>query len=380
MANENGIKKTDWVSSFVLVGRAKVNDYTFKIDAKSERSSWIYNSMNLGVDCGEKYGCVYSELMGGYSEDKENILHLHGKDDEGNEDWSKQIKVDFEDRFNEDVIEEVGDGCFTEIGLEKTTAGNVYKKKFLSAYDAIAYAQEHLTDGMPIVVRGRLQYSMYNDHVQVHKTIQRITLISNEENLNCHASFTQTILLDKDSASLKDIDKDKSVMYINARVLDYVKEINGVEIKGNYPYNVTFEYPMNLAKPDLCKKVYEKLFKVKKDVTQMTFEGDFVEGGAQVTATKDDIPEDIQELIDMEVLDEAEVLAKLSSGGSRERRMVLRKPFFKLVGEDKTAVLQKFEQRYTEDDLAIDLGEDEAPFEEGESSGDDSDMSWLEDL
>ena len=31
-------------------------------------------------------------------------------------------------------------------------------------------------------------------------------------------------------------------MYIDAKVLDYVKEINGVEIKGQYPYNVQFEY------------------------------------------------------------------------------------------------------------------------------------------
>ena len=63
--------------------------------------------------------------------------------------------------------------------------------------------------------------------------------------------------------------------------------------------------------------------------------------------------------------------------------MVLRKPHIKLVGEDKIPTLQKFEQKYTEDDLAIDLGgdEEELPFDEDEySSDDDSDMSWLEDL
>ena len=67
MANEkkSGIAKSDWASSFSLIGEAKVNDYTYKIDAKSEKSSWIYNSLNLGVDCGEKHGTVYVELMGG---------------------------------------------------------------------------------------------------------------------------------------------------------------------------------------------------------------------------------------------------------------------------------------------------------------------------
>ena len=55
MANEkSGIKKTDWKSNFVLVGAVKVNDYTFTIDKQSERSSWVYNSMSLNIDCGEK--------------------------------------------------------------------------------------------------------------------------------------------------------------------------------------------------------------------------------------------------------------------------------------------------------------------------------------
>lgn len=377
MAN---IVKKDWASSFTLIGEAKVNDFSFKIDAKSEKSSWIYNSLNLGVDCGEKFGTVYAELMGGYSEDRENLIYAHGKDENGNDDWSKQITVDWEDRFNEDIIEEVGEGSFLTVGLEKTTAGKTYYKHFLSAYDAIAYIQEHLTDGTVVNVRGRLQYSVYNGITQVRKTIQSIVLSGVDEPSKYRANFTQSILLDKDSASLKNIDKDKGVMYVDARVLDYVKEVNGTEIRGQYPFSKQFEFEMDFTKPDICKKIVDKVFKVKKDVTQITFEGDFIEGGAQVTATEDDIPEDIKELIKAEVFDEAEVLTKLSSGGSRERRMVLRKPTIKLVGDDKTPVLQKFENRFTEDELVIDLGDEETPFEEEESSSDDGSMDWLNDL
>ena len=69
------IKKTDWQSSFNLIGRPVVNDYTFKIDEKSEKSNWVYNAMNLGVDCGEKHGTVYAEMMGGYSEENENRIY-----------------------------------------------------------------------------------------------------------------------------------------------------------------------------------------------------------------------------------------------------------------------------------------------------------------
>ena len=72
------IKKEDWVSNFTLIGKAKINDYTFKIDEKAEKSDWIYNSMNLGVDCGEKHGTVYAEMLGGYADERENVIYAHG--------------------------------------------------------------------------------------------------------------------------------------------------------------------------------------------------------------------------------------------------------------------------------------------------------------
>lgn len=389
MANEkNVITKSDWVSNFTLIGEAKVNDYTFKIDEHSNKSSWIYNSMNLGIDCGEKFGTVFADLMGGYSEDRENIIYVHGKDENGNDDFGQTFTVDWEDRLNDEVLESVGDLCFITVGLEKTTTGKTYYKNFLSAYDAIAYAQEHLEDGMVVNVRGRLQYSIYNDNVQVRKTIQSIVLSNVDDSSKYVARFTQSVLLDKDSASLKDVDKDKSVMYVNARVLDYLKELNGVEIRGQYPYNVTFEFPMDLTKQETCKKIYEKLFKVKKNVRQVTFEGEFVEGGAVVQTSWEDVPDDIKDLVEIGVYSKEEALQKCSANGSRERRMLLKKPYIKLVGDDKTAVIQVFDDKYTEDELIIDTGaaeddEEEVPFEEdkpSDESSDDDSMSWLDEL
>ena len=382
MANDkSGIKKTDWKSSFVLVGAVKVNDYTFTIDKQSERSSWVYNSMSLNIDCGEKYGTVRAEMFGGYSPDRENIIYAHGKNYNGNDDFSKQMTIAWEDRFDDTILDEVGELSFITVGLEKTTNGKTYCKNFLSEYDAIAYAQEHLEDGMVVNVKGRLQYSSYNDTVQVRKTIQSIVLSSADEPSKYYARFSQSVLLDKDSASLKDVDKDKGVMYVNARVLDYVKEINGTEVNGQYPFMQQFEFPMDFTKPELCKKVYDKLFKVKKNVRQVTFDGIFVEGGATVTATMDDVPDDIKELIDMGIYSEEEALAKCSASGSRERRMILQKPAIKLVGDDKTPVIQIFDDKYEEDELVINVADDEdAPFDTDEQSSDDSDMSWLDAL
>lgn len=386
MAEKKTITKKDWVSNFTLIGKPKISDeYTFKIDEKSEKSSWIYNSMNIGIDCGEKHGVVYAEMMGGYSEENENKIYAHGKKDDGSDDFDKQIIVNWDDRFNDDVLEEIGDLSFITIGLEKTDKDKTFYKKFLSAYDAIAYVKEHLTEDMVVNVRGSLKYSSYNDNVQVRKNITSIALSKADDASKYKATFTQSVLIDKDSASLKNIDKDKGVMFVDTKVLDYVKEVNGVEVKGQYPYNKQFEFEMNFENEKQCKTICEKLFKVKKGVTQITFEGEFVEGGAVVTATWDDIPDDIKDLVEMGMYSKEEALAKCTANGSRERRMVLKKPMIKLVGDDKTPVIQKFDERYKEEDLVLDYlfdkKSDEAPFDtDDETDSDDNSMDWLSKL
>ena len=116
---------------------------------------------------------------------------------------------------------------------------------------------------------------------------------------------------------------------------------------------------------------------MKKGYTQITFEGDFIEGGAVVTATLDDIPQDIKDMIDCGIYTESEALVKCSSNGNRVQRMVLRKPLTRLVGEEKIAVLQIFPERYTEDDLIFDTSiEDDT----GKNTTIDEDLDWLKSL
>lgn len=382
------IEKSDWVSNFTLIGEAKVSDYTFKIDEKSEKSNWTYNALNLGVDCGEKFGTVYCEMMGGYSADKENVIFAHGKDSNGRDDFDSPMQVAWEDRDNESILEDIGDLCFITVGLEKTDKEKTYYKKFLSAYDAIAYVKEKLVDGMVVNVKGNLKYSEYNGNTQVRKNITSIVLSSVEEKDKYVARFTQSILLDKDSVSLKkeNIDKDKSVVYVNAKVLDYVKEYNGIEVKGQFPFSKQFEFELDFNNEEQCKKIFEKLLKVKKDITQVTFEGNFIEGGATVSVTWDDVPDDIKDLVDMGVYTKEEALARCSSNGAKERRMVLKKPYIKLVGDDdnKVPVVQKFEGKYKEQDLVLDClssnENEEVNKDDIAESTDADDMSWLNNL
>ena len=341
------LTRENWIANFNLIGEAVIKnpEYTYKINERSEKSAWIYNSLNLGVDCGEKCGIVYAELMGGYSDERQNIIYAHGKKDDGSDDFSNRIEVAWEDRFNEEVLAEIGEMCFITVGLEKTNKGKTYYKKFLSAYDAIKYVEENLEDGMVINVKGNLKYSTYQDNTQVRKEITSIVL-SGAERDKYAARFTQSILIDKDSTDLKALDKDKGVIYVNARVLDYVKEMNGLEIKGQYPFPKEFEYAFaDISNGERCKKAYNGLFKVKKGVTMITFDGEFIESGATVTMTLADLPDDIQELV---------VIG---------------------ISKDSVASHKKFEEKYSEDDLIFDFP-DNNPEDELDEITPDDDLSF----
>ncbi len=350
------LEKKNWSNTFMLIGEAKINDYTYKIDEKSTKSDWIYNSLNLGVFCGEKSGTVYSELMGGYGAERNNVIYVHGKDENGKDDFENRFIVDWEDRGNEEILETIGDFCFMTVGLELDKNDKIFYKKFLTPYDMIAYVKEHLEEGMVVNVKGNLKYSMYEGNTQCKKEITSITLSRADSVDKYCAKFTQTMLLDKDSIGKPD--KKTGILPITSKVLDYVKEWKGKEVKCNIPYSKNFEYELDMSKPEVSKKVIDKLFKVSKGVTEITFEGELIEGGATVTATLDDIPDDIKSLIDIGVYSEEEALAKCSINSGRERRMVIRKPVIKMVENkdgDKTPVIQKFEKKYEDEDLILDF-------------------------
>ncbi len=399
---KKAIESTNWMSTFNLLGKAKVNDFTFKINEKSQKSDWIYNTMNIGIDCGEKYGTVFCEMMGGYGENRNNVIYAHGKEEDGKDDFSTPIIVDWDDRNNEIILKTIGDLSFITVGLEKNEKGKIFYKKFLSPYDAIAYIKECLSDDTVVNIRGNLKYSIYDGKTQVHKNITSIVLSKIDDESKFVSKFTQSILIDKDSANLKNIDKDKGVMYVDGKVLDYLKEFNGVTLintkgeakGGQFPFDKQFEYKFpDLSNAEQCKKIMDKLFKVKKGITQITFEGNFVEGGATVKATLDDIPDDIKDLIECGVYTEEEALARCSTNGKREQRMIIHTPVTKLVGDDenKVPVLQIFKERYSEDEIVLDylyssadniedFEEIYTPDDDDEESNDDDDLDWLDKL
>ena len=341
-------------AAFNLIGRVKVTDKTFNLD-NSYDSGWTDNSMYVGVDCGNG-NTVYAEMRSGFFPDKDNVIRAYSKDEKDDAGKSKSVEIAWEDRLDESLYDSISDSSFLTVGVEKDVKDKTVYKKFLTAYDAVEYLNEHLEDGMIVNVKGTIGYSEYEGNVSTKKEITSIVLSKIDDEADFKATFSQTILVDSKSIGKKN--DDKGTMELAAYVVDYVgkPKIDGekIEVKKNVTYPKIFEVAIN-ENPEITAKMLQRFFKPKKGkITEITVTGNLVEGGSTVNITEDDIPDDIKELIEMGLYSEEEAEKKIAVGnGNRERRMIIVKPDITYVGtgDDRKPTVAFEDGKYDEDDL-----------------------------
>lgn len=375
-------------ATFNLIGRAKVTDKTFNLD-NSYDSGWTDNSMYVGVDCGNG-NTVYAEMRSGFFPDKDNVIRAYSKDEKDDTGKSKSVEIAWEDRLDESLYDSISDSSFLTVGVEKDVNDKTVYKKFLTAYDAVEYLNEHLENGMIVNVNGTIGYSEYEGNVSTKKEITSIVLSKIDDEADFKATFSQTILVDSKSIGKKN--NDKGTMELAAYVVDYVgkPKIDGekIEVKKNVTYPKTFEVAIN-ENPEITDKMLQRFFKPKKGkITEITVAGNLVEGGSTVNITEDDIPDDIKELIEMGLYSEEEAEKKIAVGnGNRERRMIIVKPDITYVGtgDDRKPTVAFEDGKYDEDDLyfyeqaLLDAGaeprsDDDTDSENEETSSEDDDL------
>ena len=391
-------------ASFTLIGKAKINDYTFDLDHEYD-SGWTSNNMNIGIDCGDG-NVVYAEMSGGYfpaKYNRDNKVYVHGVkvDDNGKnvDDYENTFTIDWDDRNDSSILETIGKGCFITVGIEKDEKGNTFYKDFLTEYDAVQYLSEHLADETVVNVKGVISYETDGEKVYIKKKINNIAL-SKAESDKFKATFVQTILLD--DGSIGKPDKEKNTIPMSVYVVDYIgkPKINGqkIEVKKNFAIPVNMEFGIG-ENAELAAKQLSKFFKAKKnEIIEMTVEGNLVEGGSIVNITTDDIPDDIKELIEMGFYSEEEALAKCAVGNtSREKRMIITKPSITYIGEgdNRKPTVSRDDKKYKPTDLqffsaylaTLDLdnpsdNNGNGVNDDTDSSGNDEDtfMKMLEDL
>ena len=372
------------ISKFELVGKLKLNDFSFTLDKKSKNSDWIYNQAKLIVNAGNGNE-VSCELMGGYGEKRKNVLYVCGKklSDKSTpekeiyvDDFENQYTIAWEDRHDETIIAEIGSSKFKRVGIEVDTEGKIVTQKFLSPYDMIKYISENKDkiDGKVVRINGTVKYKVYNGNFQKVKEIDSI-FISKAEEKDFKAEFTQTILIEKDSFGKKD--KETGLFDVSAYVVENLKDYDGKDItvknKKGKPVGRNIPLPFMMYAEN---EKLEKLFKVKRDtVTELTVIGNIIEGKAKSTVSYDDLDDDMKELIDMGAYDLETLAQTISTKGERVSQWVIQKPVVKMVGEgeDKTPQISRTEEKYTSDDLIMDflnIEDDEFPFGENEEEED----------
>lgn len=375
-------------AAFNLIGRVKVTDKTFNLD-NSYDSGWTDNSMYVGVDCGNG-NTVYAEMRSGFFPDKDNVIRAYSKDEKDDAGKSKSVEIAWEDRLDESLYDSISDSSFLTVGVEKDVKDKTVYKKFLTAYDAVEYLNEHLEDGMIVNVKGTIGYSEYEGNVSTKKEITSIVLSKIDDEADFKATFSQTILVDSKSIGKKN--DNKGTMELAAYVVDYVgkPKIDGekIEVKKNVTYPKTFEVAIN-ENPEITAKMLQRFFKPKKGkITEITVTGNLVEGGSTVNITEDDIPDDIKELIEMGLYSEEEAEKKIAVGnGNRKRRMIIVKPDIIYVGtgDDRKPTVAFEDGKYDEDDLyfyeqaLLDAGaepssDDNTDSENEETSSEDDDL------
>ena len=165
-------KNEPW-GTFNLTGKVKINDFTFKIDRKSTNTDYTYSMLDLGFFCNDDKDYVRTSMIGGYRPNSENIIHAHGINDDGA--WG-EIEVNWEDRFDKNILSLVSPESFIVIGLEKFSNGILHYETFLSEYDAIHYIKEHLTNDMIVDVSGDVIINVWNDNLCTEYKIKKIAI------------------------------------------------------------------------------------------------------------------------------------------------------------------------------------------------------------
>ena len=325
--SENKLNAT--FSTFHLVGKAIVTDKTFTLDKKNDGKTWQFNHMYMGIDCGEKYGTIFIEKMGGHDlTSRGSVKYCNTKDDEGKIKKGKenQIAIKWEDRFNEHDFKVISDANLCKAGF-RDEGGNIVQKIFIFEEDFIKYISENVKNNDVVSVSGHLEY--YRDpqtgEVSVKKVVDHF-FASNLKEEFFKAKFEIQAYVD--SSTIGKINKEESTMPLYIKVSAFVNKINGKKYNqtGCYALKLIWDLKnFNLNEAADQKRIVSQcqaFFKPDKGlVNKITVGGHFVEGAGITEVNPKDFPESIQLALASGLLSMEELTGTALSGKSKTREM-----------------------------------------------------------
>ena len=195
-----------------------------------------YETFSCGLKAA-KNNTAWLELFGMESDE------IHTMDSD-----NSKIDVDWEDRFDEDVVSKVANYKKNVINLDE-------RKEFISPYDAVQFLVKNVDEvkGQRITVTGQVNKNVYNGKISDRFQIQNVYLASEDDKNQFRC--TDTFYFDKNSFDTADW-KDEKKLYINGWVSSYIAE----EKKNMYvPQTIIFD----CSKIDFDNEKHRKLVEFK---------------------------------------------------------------------------------------------------------------------
>ena len=326
MSENNNLKATR--SSFHLVGKVILNDKTFSLNKVNEAKTWQYNHVSMGIDCGEKYGTIFIEKMGGHDLTKSSVKYCSTKDEDGKIKQGKenQIPITWEERFNELDFKVVSDSNMPKAGF-RNAEGKIEQKVFVFEEDFIQYIFENVKNGDVVSVRGHLEF--YRDPQSGDVTVKKVVdnfFASNLTESAFKAKFELQAYVDGSTMGKLNVEEKNLPLYL--KPASFVNKLDGKKYNQTACYSLKIIWDLtnfDLTKTEDKNRIAaqcKKYFKPDKDmVNKITIGGHFVEGAGITEVKPEDFSKEIQEALASGLLSIEELTGTALSGKSKTREM-----------------------------------------------------------
>ncbi|WP_347283990.1 hypothetical protein [Lactobacillus taiwanensis] len=357
-------------SQLYLAGVVKITKDTFE-EEKTSKSGYTYLRTSFSVKVGEGRS-VWVSMMGGYSKGNPVVYTFSNK--------NESLQINWKNRDNSQVLEQVADYSLFKIALEKDNEGKLITKKFVSEYDAINYLKDHLEDGMNVVISAEADYSLYNDDVQRQFKVRTLALDEGytdkekvkHEHRDPAARLSQTYLIEEDSISenYEEELEENGVTTINAYVPQYLGKVDGKELKKVVALPQQFTVRVKDDNVEGAKALVGSVIKPESSdaVREISMRMNILDGysTSQVQLEEDDLPDEVKQLIEVGAMSLEDVKRETYVSGDKVSETTF-----------SSIMLDKESRRILKEDK-YDLSVLTMPIVDGEETVDSDDDSWLE--
>lgn len=257
MAKPNPIGLLITKGYFEVMGIIKGTDKDYFYKELTTKTNKAMRMVNFGIEYSAGK-TIYVRLNG---MEKDKVYFSRSVMNNGKRVFETE-EVPWSERFNfrEDNYRMMG----VNLGITKTNDPNgnmVNDKRIMTEYDACKYIADNLEEGVSVYVKGKIEYTTYNDKHKINFVPTQISLCKpidfSASNFEERAFFTQTLMF-------MSVNKLENEFSVSSKIVDY----NSLESAEFTIENANLAKNFKTLKPYTSIKVYGRI-KSEKETTEV---------------------------------------------------------------------------------------------------------------